>query len=246
MHEITLKAEKRLPGGATPRALRRSGRVPGIYYIHGETTIGVAVQRNSLNPLIFTKESHIVNLSIDAENRKCILRDIQFDPVTEAPIHFDLLGLREDEEITLEIPVVITGGTPAGVRDGGILQHNIRALKISCLPRFIPNSIEVNAEGLKMNEFVHVRDLKRDNVTILAPEADTVLGVIPPTVEKEPTPETAAAEPTEPEVIAKGKKLDEEGEGEGAAGGEAKAAGKAEPKAEKKPEGDAKKEAKKK
>jgi large subunit ribosomal protein L25 len=189
--------------------------VPGIYYIHGEENIPFTVTGKSIQPLIYTTESHIINLKFDdGATKKCILREVQFDPVTEKPIHVDLLGLRENEEITLEIPVVITGGTPVGVREGGILQQSIRALKISCLPKNIPNHIEVNAGELKINDFVHVRDVQIPDVTILANEEDTILGVIPPTVEKEVTPEAGAeGEAAEPEVIAKGKKPEEGEEG---------------------------------
>jgi large subunit ribosomal protein L25 len=223
MHEITIQAESRNRTGQGTRALRREGRVPGIYYIHGESNIPFTVVGKSLQPLIYTTESHIINLKFaDGAEKKCILRDVQFDPVTDLPIHVDLQGLRENEEITLEIPVVITGGTPQGVRDGGILQQSIRRLRISCLPKNIPNHIEVNAEGLTMNHFVHVRDIKLPDVTILANEDDTILGVIPPTVEKEATPEAAVeGAAAEPEVIAKGKKPEEGAE---APAGEAKAA----------------------
>jgi len=142
----------------------------------------------------------------------------------------DLLGLRENEEITLEIPVVITGGTPVGVREGGVLQQSIRALKISCLPKYIPNHIEVNAGELKINEFIHVRDIKLADVTIMANEEDTILGVIPPTVEKEVTPEPGVEEEAaEPELIAKGKKPEEGAEGAPAEGKAEPAKGKAEP-----------------
>ncbi len=232
MHEITIQAENRAKTGRGGRALRREGKVPGIYYIHGETNIPFSVTGKSLLPLIFTTDSHIVNLKFaDGGEKKCILRDVQFDPVTDLPIHVDLQGLRENEEITLEIPVVITGGTPAGVKDGGVLQQSIRRLRVSCLPKNIPNHIEVNAEELRMNQFVHVRDIRIADVTILANEDDTILGVIPPTVEKEPTPEVAAeGAAAEPEVITKGKKP-EEGEEAPAAEAKAEAAGKAPAKA---------------
>ncbi len=222
MHEITIQAEIRNRPGYGGRALRREGKVPGIYYIHGETNIPFSVTGKSLNPLIFTTESHIINLKFpDGGDKKCILRDVQFDPVTDLPVHVDFQGLRENEEITLEIPVVITGGTPAGVKDGGVLQQSIRRLRISCLPKNIPNHIEVNAAELKMNQFIHVRDIKIADVTILAHDDDTILGVIPPTVEKEATPEVAAeGAAAEPEVIAKGKKPEDGAE---APAGDAKA-----------------------
>ncbi len=228
MREITLEAEVRNRIGKKSGSLRREGKVPGIFYLRGEKNIPIAVQEKSLKPLIFTAETHIVNLRLgEAGEKSCILRDIQFDPVTEQPIHFDLQGLRANEKLNVEVPIIVTGGAPAGVRDGGILQHVLHRLKISCLPKDIPEHIEVNAEELKINHFIHVRDLKIQNVTILDNESGTIVGVVPPTVEKE---EVAAVpgveEAVEPEVIAKGKKPEE---GAVPAEGEKKAEGAAKP-----------------
>ncbi len=219
MREIILQATIRTNLGKRNNIVRREGNVPGIFYIHGEENIPLTVQEKSLKPLIFTSETHVINLKLDnGEQKNCILRDIQYDPVTERPLHFDLQGLRENEKINVEVPIVIIGGTPVGVRDGGILQHVIHRLRISCLPKDIPEHIEVNPENLKINHFIHVRDLKLENVTILENEASSIVGVVPPTIEKEPVPgEVTAETPAEPEVIAKGKKVEEEGEGEGAA-----------------------------
>jgi len=230
MRELTLDAEVRTRVGKKNRKLRRDGMVPGIFYIHGETNIQFAILEKSLKPLIFTSETHIIDLRLkDAGNKSCILRDIQFDPVTERPVHIDLQGLRSDEKINLEVPIIITGGTPMGVRDGGIIQHVMHRLKISCLPKDIPEHIEVNAENLKMNQFVHVRDLKLDRVTVLENESSSIVGVVPPTIEKEETVAAPGAEvAAEPEVIAKGKKPEEgaaeEGDKKGEAGAKAGAA----------------------
>ena len=220
MREIALQAEIRTELGKRSRALRGAGKVPGVFYIHGGTNIPLAVSEKSLKPLIYTSEAHIVNLKLDnGESRNCILRDVQFDPVTDRPIHFDLQGLRSDEKIHIEVPIMVSGGTPIGVREGGVLQHIIHRLKISCLPKDIPERIEVNAEHLKINQFIHVRDLKIENVTVLENETNSIVGVVPPTIEKEPEPGTVAAEEiAEPEVIAKGKKVEEEGAETEAAG----------------------------
>jgi large subunit ribosomal protein L25 len=236
MSEVVLNAEERLLAGKKAKRVRWEGKIPGVYYAHGEKNIPIQVPSLSLNPLIYTSETHIIDLQLKSGARKAILRDVQFDPVTDRPIHFDLQGLREDEEITLEIPVVLTGGTPIGVRDGGLLQHIMHRVKVSCLPKNIPGKIEVNVSGLAMNKAVHVRDLNLPNVTILEATDDSIVAVVPPTVHKE----TAAAAvegveaPKEPEVVGKGKKAEEGAEPakEGAAKTEAKADAK--PKEEKK------------
>ncbi len=237
MREITLEATIRKQRGKHTKSLRRLGSIPGIYYLRGEENISISIAETNLKPLIYTAETHIINLKLDDGNSKsCILRDIQFDPVTDQPIHFDLQGLRENEEITIEAPIVLTGGIPLGVREGGILQQIIHSIKISCLPKFIPEQIEVDVANLKINNFIHVSDLTIPNVTILENSTSSIVGVVPPAVEKEPEPgEIVAEEAAEPEIIGKGKKPEEGEEAEEA--GEKKpetAKGAATPKEEKK------------
>jgi len=229
MREISLQAEIRAQVAKGLFVLRNQGKVPGVYYVTGEQNIPIAVTEKNLKPIVYTSEAQIVNLELTGGvTKKCILRAVQYDALTEKPIHFDLQGLREDRKITLEVPVVVTGQTPQGVKDGGLLQHFLHRLKISCFPKDIPEHIEIDATELKINSFVHVSDLKLGNTTILEHATTAIIGVVPPTIEKEETPATVAEEAVEPEVIAKGKKVEEEGaEGEKKAEGAPAAAGKA-------------------
>ncbi|MBI4534954.1 MAG: 50S ribosomal protein L25 [Ignavibacteriae bacterium] len=218
MSEFVLNAEVRSATGKHAKYVRKDGKVPGVFYAHGEGNVLIAVPKLSLDPLIYTSETHIIDLKLgDGNSKKCILRDVQFDPVSDKPIHFDLQGLRENEKVTIEVPVVLTGGTPIGAREGGMVQHLIHRLKISCLPKDIPAKIEVDVANLGMNKSVHVSDLAVANATILENPESPVVSVIPPTVVKETEPAVVAEEAlAEPEVVGKGKKA-EEGEEEGEA-----------------------------
>ncbi len=217
MSEITITAEIRKELGKRSKALRRAGKVPGIYYGHGQNNIPVSMEELFLQPLYATKATHVINLKLnDGSSHTCILRDVQFDPVTERPLHFDLFGLNEKEELTIDVPVRING-TPKGVKDGGILQHIMHRMKVSCLPKNIPDHIDIDVTNLEINRSIHIKEIVIPNVKILESEKGTVVAVVPPTIEKAPevvAAETAAA-PTEPEVIARGKKP-EEGAEEGA------------------------------
>ncbi len=215
MSEVVLQAEVRTQTGKHAKVLRQSGKIPGEYYSRGEQNIHIAVTSVGLKPLIYTSEAHIVSLKLNSgESKTCVLRNVQFDPVSDLPIHFDLQGVRADEELTIEVPVMLNG-TPKGVKDGGTVQHVMHRLKVSCLPKFIPEHVEVNIAELGINQSVHVRDIKIDNVKILESESSTIVAVVPPTILKEETPADAAAATTlaEPEVIAKGKKPEEGEEG---------------------------------
>ena len=194
--------------------LRRSGKVPGIFYGHGQQNIPVTIPELTLKPLYTTSATFIINLKLDdGSNHMCILRDIQLDPVTERPLHFDLYGLNENEVLTIEIPINLTGGISKGVREGGILQHIMHKLKVSCLPKYIPDHIEINVEELGLNKSIHVKDITVSNVKILDNETGTIVAIIPPVVVKEAETvavvEPTAEAPAEPEVIAKGKKVEE-------------------------------------
>jgi large subunit ribosomal protein L25 len=220
MSEVVLNAQLREAVGKKAKLVRSSGDVPGVYYSHDEKNLNIQVSYTSLAPLVFTSKASVIDLKIsDGTSKRCIIRDIQFDPVTDQPVHFDLQGLREDEELTISIPVVLVGGIPKGVREGGILQHVMHKIEVQCLPKHIPEKIEVNVAELDINMSVHVKEITIPNVTILDTPDLTVVAVLPPVVEKVPTPEeaavTAEAAAAEPEVLGKGKKV-EEGESEGA------------------------------
>ena len=212
MAEIVLSAELRQETGKHAKYARSKDTVPGVYYSRGESNLNIQVATPSLDKLVFTAETHVIDLRLkDGSSRKCILRDVQFDPVSDRPIHFDLQGLKENEKLTMDIPIVLVGGVPKGVRDGGMLQHVVHKVKISCLPKDMPEKIEVNVADLGINDLVHVSDLSVPNVVILDNAENMVVGVIPPAVVKEEVPAEAVAEEAlkEPEVVGKGKKAEE-------------------------------------
>jgi len=215
MSEVVLDASIREITGKHSKRVRSEGIIPGVFYAHGEKNLNIQVPGPALNPLIYTSKTHIIQLrTSDGSSKKCILRDVQFDPVTDKPIHFDLQGLRENEKLTIEIPVVLVGGIPKGVRDGGLLQHIVHRLKVVCFPKDIPEKIEINVAELEMNHSVHIRDISLPNVTILGSPESALVAVIPPPavveVEAAPAPTEGIAEP---EVLGKGKKAEEGEEG---------------------------------
>lgn len=227
MSEFVLEAEIRELTGKRAKHAREAGMVPGVFYARKEASLNIQVPAPGLDPLVFTSEAHVIDLRLkDGTSRKCILRDVQFDPVTDRPVHFDLQGLKENEKLTIEVPVVLTGGIPVGVKDGGMVQHVLHRLRISCLPKDIPEKVEIDITNLGINHSIHVRDLKVPNVTVLESADSAVVGVLPPTVVKEAEVAPVAEEAIkEPEVVGKGKKP-EEGEATEPAKGDVKGAAK--------------------
>jgi len=219
MASSNLIAKKREDlSNSSTKQMRISGSIPGVFYDKNTPSIPIYVKDTVLHPFVYTSEVRLINLKIEGTDKphKCILKDIQFDPVSDKPIHFDLLGISEDEKIKVEVPVQLVG-TPAGVKEGGVVQHSLHSLEIECLPGDIPARIEVNIESLMIGDGIRVNQIETKNFVILNSPDSTIVSVVPPAVEEIVTPpaegeEGAAAEPVEPEVIAKGKKEEEPGE----------------------------------
>ncbi|MGB2957478.1 MAG: 50S ribosomal protein L25 [Bacteroidota bacterium] len=212
MAEIVLNAESRKQSRGHAKQTRASGMIPGVFYARGEQNLHIEVLATDLHPLVFTSQTHVIDLRLkDGASQRCIIRDVQFDPITDKPIHFDLQGLHENEKLTVDVPIVLGGGTAKGVKEGGMLQHVIHKLKITCLPRDIPERIELDIADLAINDSIHVRDLEVSNATIMENPDSPVVVVMPPTVAKEAPAEEVAEEEAiaEPEVVGKGKKPEE-------------------------------------
>ncbi|MEO6694798.1 MAG: 50S ribosomal protein L25 [Ignavibacteria bacterium] len=211
MSEITLNASKRVEHPElTLNQLRKKGIIPGIYYGHGVENINIAANELDLRPVIYTTESRIVNLKFeDDKSFSCILKAVQFHPVSDKPLHFDLIAIKEGEVMNIEVSVHLIG-TPIGVREGGMLQHILHKLDIECLPSNIPSHIDVDISELNINDSFKISDLKLENIKILNDENASIVSVVPPVVEKEAEAAETAEGTAEPEVISKSKKEDEE------------------------------------
>ncbi len=127
-----------------------------------------------------------------------------------------MLGLTSGETFQLEVPVQFLG-SPVGIKEGGVLQQFLHKLEVECLPKDIPQHIDVDVTNLSIGDSIHVSELNIENITILNPEDTVLVSVTHPKVEAEPVAEEVAEgeegeEQAEPEVIGKGK-ADEEEEG---------------------------------
>lgn len=212
MAQVTLtgiKRELKTKGYLTE--LRKKGYVPAVYYSHDEENLFLAVPENKLIHLVFSAETYLINLEIEGVGQKtCILKDYQLDPVTDKIVHVDFHGLKAGEKVNVEVAVHLVG-TPIGVREGGIIQHSLHKIEIECLPNEIPDKIDVDVSNLKIGDTLHVSDLKLSVGRIITNPEATIITIIPPALHKEDVAgEEISTEPTEPEVIQKGKKTEEE------------------------------------
>jgi len=209
MEKVQIKAKERtLKTKSETKTLRKDGMIPGVYYSKHDTPISIGISQNALNPLVFTKETHLISLQMEDDRQfDCIIKDVQFDPVSDKVVHFDLLGLTSGETFQLEVPIKYIG-SPVGIKEGGVLQQFLHKLDVECLPKDIPQHLEINIQGLNIGDSIHVSDLNYEGLTLLNPDETVIVSVTHAKVEVEPVAEEAVEgeeESAEPEVIGKGK-----------------------------------------
>jgi large subunit ribosomal protein L25 len=219
MAVISLKGERRESlgkGGA--RKSRAAGLIPGVLYGHGEDPVAVSIEGRAFQLALHHHEggNAIVNLALAGSEHTALIRDVQYDPINHAVLHLDFQRISLTEEVEVSVTVHMVG-TPVGVKDGGgILETIVREVEVRCLPTAIPNAIDIDVTALNIGDSVHARDLSAPGVTILTDPDATIATVVPPTVMEEvAAPEVTPGEAAEPEVIAKGKKEEEEAEEKG-------------------------------
>jgi large subunit ribosomal protein L25 len=216
MERITINAEKREEfGKGAARQLRRKNMIPAILY-RGGGSIPIKFSKKELTQFINTTsgEQTMVNIQFaDGENKLALMKDYQLDPTKGDILHADFFEVSLTEEVKVTVHIT-TVGEPIGVkRDKGILQYLLREIEVECLPDRIPGHVEVDISGLEIGQSIHVSDMKlEEGLKVLSNPEEVIINVIAPAVEvEEAAPaEAAAPEVTEPEVIKKGKKEEEE------------------------------------
>jgi large subunit ribosomal protein L25 len=201
-------------GKGVARKLRAAGRIPAVCYSPGAPSTSITMDPRALDRLISTSAAG-VNTLIDLkgvsalEGRPVLVKELQRDPVKGDLLHADLYALDLSKKITVSVPVHLTGSA-AGLLMGGIVDHNLRDLELSCLPNAIPDEIVLDVTALDIGDSLHVRDVPLPTGVELLSDPDlSVVSVMAPTAAEE----EAAAEGEEAEAAAEGA---EEAPGEGA------------------------------
>jgi large subunit ribosomal protein L25 len=197
MKTITIEGQLRTEHGkSATRQLRSQELVPGVIY-GGAQEINFSAPAKAFKSLVYTPNFQLAEVTVDGNTYRCILKDLQFDKVSDALIHVDLLELVEDKKIVASIPLKFTG-TASGVRAGGRLVPKMKSLKVKTYPKHLREQIEVNVEGLEIGENLRVEDVKDENYEIMNSPRIPIVSVV--TTRALRQEEAAAAAP------AKGKK----------------------------------------
>ena len=176
MKSITIKgSERESVGKVATKALRNAGLVPCVIY-GGNQTVHFSAEEIAFKNLVYTPNAHTVAIKLGKTNYNAILQDIQVHPVSDKILHIDFFQLFDDKEITMEVPVKVTGVSP-GVLLGGVLRLNTRKLKVRALPKNLPDFIEAEISGLEMGNKLYVTKLTSKNYKFLHPENTVVAQV---------------------------------------------------------------------
>ena len=166
MKTITIEGQLRTElGKQAARRLRSEGKVPGVIY-GGAQEINFFAPAASFKALVYTPNFQLAEIKLNGKLHKCILKDLQFDKVTDELNHVDFLEMVEDRKIIANIPLKFTG-SPVGVKEGGKLMTKMKALKVKTYPKYLKENIEVDLTDLKLNGNVRVQDVKEENYEIL-------------------------------------------------------------------------------
>jgi large subunit ribosomal protein L25 len=166
MKTITIEGQLRTEHGkSATRQLRSQQLVPGVIY-GGAQEINFAAPAKAFKGLVYTPNFQLAEVTIDGKTYRCILKDLQFDKVSDELIHIDLLELVEDKRVIATIPLKFTG-TAVGVKEGGRLILKMKSLKVKTYPRYLKEQIEVNVDNLQIGENIRVEDVKVENYEIL-------------------------------------------------------------------------------
>ncbi len=182
MSESILSAVKREGKGKSfARTLRWDGKIPGVFYIQGEAAQPLTFEKRALLQILSSNPALIKLQFDDGSSREAVIREVQKDPLSGEVRHIDMLGIKRGVKLHVTVPIKLTGEA-AGLKEGGILDQQLREIEIECLPKDIPNVIEVDIAYLELGDSLHVKDLDFENLKFTVHEDVSIANVILPRV----------------------------------------------------------------
>ena len=186
-------------GKGVARKLRAAGRIPGVVYGRAQAPVPISLDPKALRRLLVKSDAGLNTLlELDVagggalHGKPVLVRDLQRDPVKGEYLHADLFAVDLAQKIQVSVPIHVAGKA-RGVEFGGILDHSLRELEITCLPTAIPREISVDVSALDVGDSLHVRDLVLPEGVELRSDGElSVVSVVLPAVEAAPTPAEAA------------------------------------------------------
>lgn len=151
-------------GTSASRSLRRANKVPGIIYGGNGSPVNIEIDHNPLFHSLRKEKFHasILDMELDGRGERVLLRDFQMHPYKPQVLHIDFQRVSEDQKIHMRVPLHFVGqeNSPAVKEAGGLISHVLSDVDVACLPKDLPEYIEVDLSGLRAHETIRVRDLK--------------------------------------------------------------------------------------
>ena len=217
MEKVVLKANPRTLTGRHVRALRRTGQLPAVLYGHNVEPINISMDaRESTKVLGKLSSSSLVSIELNGKEYPSLVREKQMNYIKRTLIHVDFQVVSLTEKIRAAVAIVLTGNSIAVKDFNAMLINGLTELEVEAFPQDLPERFTVDIAALnKIGDAIHVKDIPMpENVTVMSNLEEMVVLATAPAkeeVEEVVTPEAAVvAEGTEPEVIEKGKKEEEE------------------------------------
>ena len=213
---VKIKGEKReVFGKNASRRLRREGKVPAILYGPETENISLTLEKREIFQILKSEsgENTIFKVAFDSQARDVMIKDHQIDPSSDELLHVDLILIAMDKEIRVDVPVVLVGEAVGVKSEGGFVDFILRELEIECLPKDIPEHIDVDLTELHLHQSIKVEDLiPPAGVTFINEPGDVIAMIQAQAKEEEVVPEEELEEEgeviageEEPEVIKKEK-----------------------------------------
>jgi large subunit ribosomal protein L25 len=166
MKSITIEGNLRTgTGKKATHTLRSQDQVPGVIY-GGAQEVNFYAAASAFKSLVYTAEFMLADMVIDGKSYRCILKDLQFDKVSDQLNHVDFLELVEDKAVIADLPLRYIGSSK-GVKEGGRLVTKMKTLKVKTLPKNLREFIEVDITNLELNGNIRVEDVKLEGMEIL-------------------------------------------------------------------------------
>ena len=164
---------------------RRKGLVPGVLYYSGQKATNISIKKSNLFRAMNSGQ-RIFEISQDGESQYTMLKHVQYHPVTDDVIHFDLMRVRRSKKMNISVPIQLVGESK-GVKEGGILTQSLTQVEISCYPTDVPEQIELNIDQLELNSGLSVGDINTgsEDIEVISDSSLNIVSIVAPSTGKE-------------------------------------------------------------
>lgn len=198
MDKVTLKAEKRDTLGRKVKRLRGEGVLPANIYGKGVDSVAIKIDKMDFEKMFKEAgETGLVEINLGKEKRQALVHEVQYDPITDEPLHVDFRQVDLKEKVIATVPIDSVGESPAEKRGIGTAVLYLDEVEVEALPTDFPESFEVDVSGLEeVDEAIYIKDIPidKDKIEIKADPDEIVVKVEPPREEEEEPVETVSPE----------------------------------------------------